>query len=72
MELSEYLKANPSYCLVNPDFKIEYTTGIEEKEMTLHWTKGRWRVAAWDGQLCHYFGESFDEALKIFEAGEKR
>lgn len=73
MELEQYLRENLNQHLVNPKHRVEYVQSLEEVDMTLHWVqnehhpKGKWRVAGWDGQLCCYFRESFEEALKALQ-----
>ena len=70
-KLEDYLKSHPDHCLVNYRYRVKYVRGLEETAMALKWVqnehhpKGKWRVSRLgDGQLCCYFGESFDDALQ--------
>lgn len=74
MELSDYLQKHKGYKLIRDDYKIDYIGGTENVRMGLYYVinnvhpEGKWRVAAAsDSQLCQYFGESFDEAISLFE-----
>jgi len=77
-DISEYLKIHPKQRLVNSSYRVEFTHSLEETNMALQWVqnehhpKGKWRVSQLDdGQLCCYFGESFDEALKYLQTDKR-